>query len=79
MRIEIDFQHDSISITHSRRQRAGADFKVIPMLRSSLGLIVVDISRRGHRAKGIIDTGSQVSVGNSALLFAVRGASAAPA
>jgi predicted aspartyl protease len=73
MRIYIDFQHDFIGITHSRRQRASADFKVIPMLRSSLGLIVVNLSVGGIAAKGIIDTGSQVSVGNSAMLFALRG------
>jgi len=72
MRIYIDFQHDFIGITHSRRQRAGADFKVIPMLPSSLGLIVVDISVGKIRAKGIIDTASQVTVGNSAMLNAVR-------
>ena len=72
MRIYIDFQHDFIGITHSRRQRAGADFKVIPMLPSSLGLIVVDLSVGKIRAKGIIDTASQVTVGNSAMLNAVR-------
>ena len=72
MRIYIDFQRDFISITHSRGQRAGAGFKVIPMLRSSLGLIVVDLSVGNIRAKGIIDTASQVTVGNSAMLNAVR-------
>jgi hypothetical protein len=72
MRIYIDFQHDFIGITHSRRQRAGADFKVIPMLPSSLGLIVVDLSVGKIRAKGIIATASQVTVGNSAMLNAVR-------
>jgi hypothetical protein len=73
MRISIDFQNDFIGITHSRRQRASADFKVIPMQRSSLGLIVVDLVVGGIATKGIIDTGSQVSVGNSALLFALQG------
>ena len=72
MRIYIDFQHDFIGITHSRRQRAGADFKVIPMLPSRLGLIVVDLSVGKIRAKGIIATASQVTVGNSAMLDAVR-------
>ena len=72
MRIYIDFQRDFIGITHSRRQRAGADFKVIPMLPSSLGLIVVDMSVGKIRAKGIIATASQVTVGNSAMLDAVR-------
>jgi hypothetical protein len=72
MRIYIDFQHDFISITHSRRQRAGADFKIIPMLRSNLGLVVVDLTVGSIPAKGIIATGSQVTVGNSAMLNAVR-------
>jgi hypothetical protein len=70
-RIYIDFLHDFISITHSRRQPAGADFKVIPMTRSSLGLVVVDIIVGGIRAKGIIDTGGQVTVGNTAMLNAL--------
>lgn len=72
MRIVIDFLHDAISITHSRRQGAGADFKVIPMLRNSLGLIIVDLSVGEIHAKGIIDTGSQVTVGNAVMLNAVR-------
>jgi Aspartyl protease/Secretin and TonB N terminus short domain len=72
MRIYIDFQRDFIGITHSRRQRAGADFKVVPMLPSSLGLIVVDLRVGTIRAKGIISTASQVTVGNSAMLNAVR-------
>jgi hypothetical protein len=71
MRIYIDFQHDVIEITHSRRQHAGADFKIIPMLHSSPGLVAVDINVGGIAAKGFIDTGSQVTVGNSAMLQAL--------
>jgi hypothetical protein len=71
-RIYIDFQHDFISITRSRRQRAGSDFKIIPMLHSSQGLILVDMSVGGIPTKGIIDTGGQVTVGNAAMLKALR-------
>jgi predicted aspartyl protease len=70
-RIFIDFLHDFISITHSRRQRADEGFKTIPMVRSSLGLVVVDISVGGIPAKAIIDTGGQVTVGNTAMLNAL--------
>ena len=72
-RIYIDFQHDFIGITFSRGQRAGEDFKIIPMERSSLGLIVVKLSVGDVAATGIIDTGSQVTIGNSAMLKALRG------
>jgi hypothetical protein len=70
-RIFIDFLHDFISITHSRRQPAGEDFKTIPMVRSDLGLVVVELNVGGIPAKGIIDTGGQVTVGNSAMLKAL--------
>jgi predicted aspartyl protease len=70
-RIYIDFLHDSISITRSRKQRAAAGFLVIPMLRSRLGLLEVDMRVGGIPVKGIIDTGGQATVGNSAMLRAL--------
>ncbi len=70
-RIHIDFLHDSISITRSRRQRAPPDFLAIPMLRSRLGLLEVDVDVGGIPVRGIIDTGGQVTVGNSAMLRAL--------
>jgi predicted aspartyl protease len=71
-RIYIDFMHDSISITRSRRQRAEVGFLTIPMLRSRLGLLEVETSVGGIPVKGIIDTGGQATVGNSAMLRALQ-------
>ncbi len=70
-RIYIDFMHDSISITRSRLQRAPADFVTVPMLRSRLGLIEVDMSVGNIPVKGIIDTGGQATIGNAAMLKAL--------
>jgi predicted aspartyl protease len=70
-RIYIDFMHDAISITHSRRQRAPEGFLTIPMRRSRLGLLEVDASVGGIPVRGIIDTGGQGTVGNSAMLKAL--------
>jgi len=71
-RIYIDFMHDSITITRSRLQRAPAGFLTVPMLRSRLGLIEVDMSVGGIPVTGIIDTGGQVTVGNAAMLRALQ-------
>jgi predicted aspartyl protease len=70
-RIVIDFLHDSISITHSRRQQAAENFVTIPLKRSRLGLLEVDARVAGIPVRGIIDTGGQATVGNSAMLTAL--------
>ncbi len=70
-RIHIDFMHDSISITRSRRQRAPPDFLTIPMQHSRLGLLEVDVEVGGIPVTGIIDTGGQATVGNTAMLRAL--------
>jgi Aspartyl protease len=66
-RVYIDFRHDLITITHSRYQRAGVDFLVIPVLRSNLGLLMFKASVAGVPVKAIFDTGGQTTIGNWAM------------
>ncbi len=70
-RIYIDFLHDTITITHSRRQPAPEQFTTIPLKRSRLGLLEVDARVSGIPVRAIIDTGGQATVGNSAMLAAL--------
>jgi predicted aspartyl protease len=70
-RIYIDFLHDAITITRSRKQRAEEGFLTIPMLRSRLGLLEIEMRVGGIPVTGIIDTGGQATVGNSAMLRAL--------
>ena len=66
-RIKIDFRHDKISITYSRNENAGLDFTTIPFHFLHGRLIVIDVQLDGVRAKAIIDTGGQATLGNLAL------------
>jgi hypothetical protein len=66
-RVYIDFRHDLITITHSRYQRAGVDFLVVPVLRSNLGLLMFKASVAGVPVKAIFDTGGQTTIGNWAM------------
>jgi predicted aspartyl protease len=66
-RIVIDFRHDKITITFSRRERAGPGFLTIPFRFLRGRLIVVNVSIGGVSTKAILDTGGQVTVANLAL------------
>jgi len=66
-RIKIDFRHDKISITFSRNENAGLDFTTIPFRFLNGRLIVIDVMLGSVRAKAIIDTGGQATLGNLAL------------
>jgi predicted aspartyl protease len=66
-RIKIDFRHDKISITFSRNERAGLDFTTIPFQFLHGRLIVIDVQLGNVRAKAIVDTGGQATLGNLAL------------
>ncbi len=66
-RIKIDFRHDKISITFSRNENAGLDFTTIPFRFLNGRLIVIDVVLENVRAKAIIDTGGQATLGNLAL------------
>jgi hypothetical protein len=66
-RIFIDFRHDRILITYSRGERPASGFRVVPFHSSRGALIVFDVRIGGIRAKAILDTGGQATIGNQAL------------
>jgi hypothetical protein len=70
-RIYADFVRDRITIARSHGDRAPYGFDKIPLKLLEGGLLVADIKVGGIRTQAIIDTGSQGSVGNLALLDAL--------
>jgi hypothetical protein len=70
-RIFIDFHHDQIRITYSRGERAGHGFMTLPFRSVRGALIVIDAMIGNIRAKAIIDTGGQATIGNLALQTAL--------
>jgi len=74
-RIYADFTHDRLEITISHSERAQQGFSVVPLTLTSGGLLVANVRVGAIRAKAIIDTGAQGTVGNMALRNALmRGA-----
>lgn len=65
-RIYADFTHDELVISRSHGERARRDFTTVP-LRMVRGLLVADVKVGSVRAKAIIDTGAQGTIGNTAL------------
>jgi predicted aspartyl protease len=65
-RIYADFQRDRLEITTSHGERPGRDFTVV-QLREVNGLLMADVKVGHVRAKAIIDTGAQGTIGNLAL------------
>lgn len=66
-RIVVEFRRDRIEIMRSRNQRAANGFVTIPVEVMRGRLLVVDAMIGGVRAKAIIDTGGQSTLGNVAL------------
>ncbi len=66
-RIAIDFRHDRIDIVYSHGERAGFGFETVPFRALREQLVVVTAMVGGVRAKAIIDTGGQLTIGNLAL------------
>lgn len=66
-RVYIDFRHDLISITHSHNRTAPPGFMTIPFKLERGRLLIVDAWLGRVRAKAIIDTGGQSTIGNLAL------------
>ncbi|HEV2865442.1 MAG TPA: retroviral-like aspartic protease family protein [Allosphingosinicella sp.] len=68
-RVELDFVRQEMSVTPSRREEAPwpADTIVIEARNRYGHLMLVDASLDGERIYVIVDTGSQVTVGNNAL------------
>jgi predicted aspartyl protease len=71
-RIFIDFMHNKITIMRSHSQRAGFGYWTIPLVRTANGLLMTTAYVGDVRVKAIIDTGGQATVGNPALLRALR-------
>jgi Aspartyl protease len=63
-RIYADFTHDRLEIAHSHGERARRDFTVVPLHLIKGGLLVADVYVGAVRAKAIVDTGAQGTVGN---------------
>jgi predicted aspartyl protease len=70
-RIYADFGHDRLEITISHGERARRDFIVVPLTQTNNGLLVANVRVGSVRAKAIVDTGAQGTVGNMALLEAL--------
>ena len=66
-RIYADFGHDRLEIVRSHGERPQRDFIVVPLTLTSRGLLVADVRVGMVRAKAIVDTGAQGTVGNVAL------------
>ncbi len=66
-RVYIDFRHDIISITHSHNRAAPPGYYTVPFTLQRGRLLMVDAWLGRVRAKAIIDTGGQTTVGNLAL------------
>src|SRR5205814_193837 len=64
MRIYADFGRDQLIISRSHGERARRDFTVVPLSLIRGGLLVADVRVGSVRAKAIIDTGAQGTVGN---------------
>jgi hypothetical protein len=70
-RIYADFRHDHLEITLSHGERAPHDFIVVPLTQTSGGLLYANVRVGSVRAKAIIDTGAQGTIGNLALRHAL--------
>ncbi len=71
-RIVIDFRHDSISVKRSRGEAPGPGFTTLPITFLRDRLIAVDVTVGRVRAKALIDTGAPDTLGNLALLEALK-------
>jgi predicted aspartyl protease len=70
-RIYADFRRDHLEITLSHGERAPHDFIVVPLTQTSGGLLYANVRVGSVRAKAIVDTGAQGTIGNLALRHAL--------
>ena len=70
--IVIDFRRDAISIVRSRGERPGESFETLPITMMRDHLIAIGVLIGRVRARAIIDTGAPDSLGNRALLDALK-------
>ena len=71
-RVVIDFKRDSISIRRSRRERPGYGYSTVPVTFAKGYLPIIDARVGRVPVKAIIDTGAPDSLGNMALLNALK-------
>jgi predicted aspartyl protease len=71
-RVVIDFKRDSISIKRSRRERADYGYSTVPFTLEEDYLPIIEARVGGIPVKAIIDTGAPDSLGNMALLNALK-------
>jgi Aspartyl protease len=71
-RLLVDFLHNSVAITRAHARSAVAAFARIPGRRVAGGLLMVPALIGRVRADAIIDTGSERSLGNLALRYALH-------
>lgn len=72
MRIVIDFRKDLITVRRSKREPPGVGFETLPVRLMRDHLLVASIVIGGVRTQAIIDTGAPDSLGNLALLQALK-------
>ncbi len=70
-RIVIDFGHDRVTIIRSRGELGKAGLTTLPLRPLRDRLLSLDVRVGGVRAKAIIDTGAQITIGNNALRAAL--------
>ncbi|MEP7247355.1 MAG: retroviral-like aspartic protease family protein [Gammaproteobacteria bacterium] len=71
-RVIVDFRRDRVSITRNLPREPANEFMTIDAGRMPDGVLTVGATIRGVRAKAIIDTGAERTLGNLALLDALR-------
>jgi hypothetical protein len=70
-RIVIDFGRDRVVIMRSKGDLGRVGFTTLPLRQLRDHLLALDVLVGGVRAKAIIDTGAQISIGNNALRAAL--------
>jgi hypothetical protein len=71
-RIVVDFAHNRVTISHAREVRPPDGFVRIPAHRLENGLMMIFADVGWVRARAIVDTGAERSLGNLALRDALR-------
>ena len=73
LKVLLDFQNNRLAVVESASDDGSGNYEIVVRARSKLGrLIVTDASIDGVRTTIIVDTGSQASIGNLALLQRLR-------
>jgi predicted aspartyl protease len=71
-RIIVEFTRNRVTISRSPRNVAPPGYIKIPAIRMQNGLMVIDARVGGVRARAVVDTGAERSLGNQALRDALR-------